>query len=95
MGMKSRTLQHLLHIIVSIHTDLRDGGVDCEVCVRLDADTEIAVVITKASAENLGLTIGKDVFALVKSSSVMLSVDPGTKACAFFKSFSVILAVLN
>lgn len=63
-------------------TGLRDGGVDYEVRVRLDADTEIAAVITKASAENLGLTIGKEVFALVKSSSVMLSVDPGMRLTA-------------
>ncbi len=56
-------------------TGLRDGGVDYEVRVRIDEETEIAAIITKASAENLGLTIGKEVFALVKSSSVMLSVD--------------------
>ncbi len=54
---------------------LRDGEVDYEVHLRLDKHTEIVAVITKASAENLGLTIGKEVFALVKSSSVLLSTD--------------------
>lgn len=63
-------------------TGLRDGGVDYEVRIRLDAQTEIAAVITKASAENLGLAIGKEVFALVKSSSVMLAIDPGMKLTA-------------
>ncbi|ANQ87005.1 putative molybdenum transport protein [Azoarcus olearius] len=63
-------------------TGLRDGGVDYEVRVRLDAHTEIAAVITKASAENLGLTIGKEVFALVKSSSVMLAIDPAMRLTA-------------
>ncbi|MFN4063161.1 MAG: TOBE domain-containing protein [Parazoarcus communis] len=63
-------------------TGLRDGGVDYEVRIRLDAATEIVAIITKASAENLGLTIGKDVFALVKSSSVMLSMDRSMKLTA-------------
>jgi molybdate transport system regulatory protein len=53
-------------------TALRDGGMDYEVCLRLDAQTEIVAVITRASAENLGLAIGTEVFALVKSSSVLL-----------------------
>lgn len=54
-------------------TGLRLGGVDYEVRIRLDEQHEIVAVITKASAENLGLAIGKEVFALVKSSSVMLA----------------------
>lgn len=53
-------------------TGLRDGGVDYEVRLRLDRDTEIVAVITKESAEKLGLAIGKEVCALVKSSSVLL-----------------------
>jgi molybdate transport system regulatory protein len=56
-------------------TGLRDGGVDYEVCLRLDERSELIAVITKSSAENLGLTIGKEVFAFVKSSSVLLSTD--------------------
>lgn len=56
-------------------TGLRDGGVDYEVRLRLDADSEIVAVITKASAENLGLAIGKEALALVKSSSVMLMTE--------------------
>ncbi|GHU32455.1 ModE family transcriptional regulator [Betaproteobacteria bacterium] len=51
------------------------GGVDYEVRLRLDESNEIAAVITKASAENLGLTIGREVVALVKSSSVILGTD--------------------
>lgn len=54
---------------------LRDGGVDYEVRVRLDDQTEILAVITKASAETLQLAIGKDVMAFVKSSSVLLSTE--------------------
>ncbi len=56
-------------------TGLRDGGVDYEVRLRLDAQSELIAVITKSSAENLGLAIGKEVFAFIKSSSVLLSTD--------------------
>ncbi len=58
-------------------TGLRDGRVDYEVRIALDAHTEVVAVITKASAENLQLTIGKEVFALVKSSSVLVGTDRG------------------
>lgn len=63
-------------------TGLRDGGVDYEVRLRLDDQAEIVAVITKASAENLGLEIGREVVALVKSSSVMLSTDRSMKLSA-------------
>jgi len=56
-------------------TGLRDGGVDFEVRLGLDSGTELVAVITHSSAENLGLAIGKEVFAFVKSHSVLLSTD--------------------
>lgn len=63
-------------------TGLRVGGVDYEVRIRLDEHTEIAAIITKASAEHLELAIGKEVFALVKSSSVMLTTERSMKLTA-------------
>lgn len=63
-------------------TGLRDGGVDYEVRIRLDAHTELAAIITKGSAENLALAIGKEVFALVKSSSVMLTTERSMRLTA-------------
>ncbi|MBB3104859.1 TOBE domain-containing protein [Azomonas macrocytogenes] len=56
---------------------LRDGGVDYEVDLRIDDESEIVAIITKESAENLQLGIGKEVVALVKSSSVILNAEPG------------------
>lgn len=58
---------------------LRDGAVDFEVRLRLDEDAEIVAVITRASAENLGLVIGKEVVALVKSSSVQIAREAGNQ----------------
>lgn len=63
-------------------TGLRDGRVDYEVRLALDEHTEIVAVITRASAENLGLAIGREVIALVKSSSVLLVTDRGLRLSA-------------
>lgn len=54
---------------------LRDGRVDHEVRLALDDTTEIVAVITKSSAENLQLAIGRELLALVKSSSVVVTTD--------------------
>ncbi len=56
---------------------LRDGGVDYEVDLRIDEQTEIVAIITRESAENLQLAMGKEVVAMIKSSSVVLNAEPG------------------
>ena len=61
---------------------LREGRVDFEVRIRLDDDNEIVAVITGDSAENLGLSIGMEINALVKSSSVLLLNDPTLRTSA-------------
>ncbi|MDR1996539.1 TOBE domain-containing protein [Azonexus sp.] len=61
---------------------LREGHVDFEVRIRLDDDNEIVAVITGDSAESLGLTIGMEINALVKSSSVLLLNDPTVRTSA-------------
>ncbi len=54
---------------------LRNGEVDYEVRLALDRDTELVAVITRASAERLGLAIGKEALAFVKSSSVLIATE--------------------
>lgn len=61
---------------------LREGAVNFEVGLRLDAHTEITAIITRASAERLALTIGKEVLAFVKASSVILATGPGVRTSA-------------
>jgi molybdate transport system regulatory protein len=61
---------------------LRAGGVHYEVCLRLDERNELVATITRDSAEAMGLAIGREVFALVKSSSVLLLTDPGVRVSA-------------
>ena len=51
------------------------GAVNSEVTVELPGGIEIVSIITKTSAESLGLTRGSDVYAVVKASSVMIATD--------------------
>jgi molybdate transport system regulatory protein len=61
---------------------LREGAVNFEVCLRLDEQNELAAVITRESAEIMGLAIGMEVYAFVKASSVILSTDPAVRISA-------------
>jgi molybdopterin-binding protein len=51
------------------------GAVNSEIVVELAGGLEMVSIITKTSAENLGLAEGKDVFAVVKATNVILGVD--------------------
>ena len=51
------------------------GAVNSEVIVELSGGTEVVSVITKESVESLKLAVGKEVYAVVKASSVMIAVD--------------------
>jgi molybdopterin-binding protein len=48
------------------------GAVNSEVVVELPGGLEIVSIITKHSAESLGLVVGKEVYAVVKASNVMI-----------------------
>ena len=63
-------------------TALREGAVNFEVRFRLDDKNELVANITKESAESLGLAIGREVIALVKSSSVILMTDKKARTSA-------------
>ena len=51
------------------------GAVNSEVIIELPGGVEIASIITKGSADTLGLTVGKDVYAVIKASNVMIATD--------------------
>jgi molybdopterin-binding protein len=51
------------------------GAVNSEVIVELPGGEEIVSVITKESVKTLGLKKGREVYAVVKASNVMLAVD--------------------
>ena len=51
------------------------GQVSAEVTIDLGSGKEIVSVITKNSVENLGIKVGKEVYAVIKASSVMIATD--------------------
>jgi molybdopterin-binding protein len=54
---------------------INPGAVNTEVVIRTAEGTEIVSIITKESAKRLGLKKGKQVYAAIKASQVMLLVD--------------------
>lgn len=62
-------------------TALKEGVVDVEVSIRLDPQLVLTAIVTRESAESLGLALGKEVLAFVKASSIVLVVeDEGKEA---------------
>ncbi len=51
------------------------GAVNTEVIVELADGLEVVAIITKESAERLTLSAGKDVYAVIKASDVMIAID--------------------
>ena len=51
------------------------GVVNSEVVVTLPGGAEVVSIITKTSAEALGLAAGKDAYAVIKASAVMIATD--------------------
>jgi molybdopterin-binding protein len=51
------------------------GAVNDEVTIELPGGAEIVSVITRSSAESLGLAEGSEVYAVIKASSVMIATD--------------------
>lgn len=51
------------------------GSVNTEVTLEIAPGVEVTSIITKSSAENLKISEGKEVHAIIKSSDVILAVD--------------------
>jgi molybdopterin-binding protein len=54
--------------------EVKPGAVNSEVTVVVGGN-EIVSIITKTSAERLGLSPGKEVYAVIKASNVMIATD--------------------
>ena len=52
-----------------------DGAVNCEVTLEVAAGVEVVAIITKTSVQSLELAVGRDAFAVIKASSVMIAVE--------------------
>jgi molybdopterin-binding protein len=51
------------------------GVVNSEVTIQLANGIEVVSIITKASAEQLEVSVGKAVFAVIKASDVMVATE--------------------
>lgn len=51
------------------------GAVNAEVIIRTSGGETIVSIVTKESLESLGLVAGREVYAVVKASNVMVAVD--------------------
>ena len=54
---------------------IHPGAVNTEVIIELPGGAEVVSVITMTSAESLGLKVGKEVYAVIKASNVMIATD--------------------
>ena len=54
---------------------ISEGSVNTEVVIELAPRVEITSIITKSSASNMCLEVGKEAFAVVKASNVIVGVD--------------------
>ena len=51
------------------------GAVNSEIVLELPGGAEVVSIITKQSAETLGLAPGGDAYAVIKASNVMIAGD--------------------
>ena len=54
---------------------ITSGAVNSEVVIETSGGEAIVSIITKESVETLGLKAGKEVYAVIKASNVMVAVD--------------------
>lgn len=51
---------------------IKEGVVDTEVTLQLGPKLAVTAIVTRESADNMGLALGRDVLAFVKASSILL-----------------------
>ena len=54
---------------------IKHGSVNSEVTIGLAGGAQIVSIITKKSAQNLHLSKGKAVYAVIKATTVMIATD--------------------
>ncbi|BAZ40159.1 TOBE domain-containing protein [Calothrix sp. NIES-4101] len=51
------------------------GAINTEIVLEIAPSIEVTSIITKSSADNLNLVVGKEAYVMVKSSDVLIAVD--------------------
>jgi molybdopterin-binding protein len=55
--------------------EVKHGVVNAEVTIELPGGVSVVAMITETSVGNLELAVGKEVYAVIKASNVMVAVD--------------------
>lgn len=55
--------------------EVTPGAVDTEVVIEIAPGVEVASIITKKSAESLGLKVGDKACAIIKAPNVMIGIE--------------------
>ncbi len=63
------------NVLKGIVKSIEMGAVNAEVVIEIAPGKEISSIITKNSCQRLGLTVGKEAYAVIKASSVMIGTD--------------------
>jgi molybdopterin-binding protein len=63
------------NMLKGIVKQVKPGVVNTEVVGELPGGSEIVSIITKESADRLGLKIGKEAYAIIKASNVMIGIE--------------------
>ncbi|MGE4489594.1 MAG: molybdopterin-binding protein [Kiritimatiellales bacterium] len=54
---------------------IHEGAVNTEVILEVAPGVEMTSIITKSSCDSLGLAVGKEAYAIIKASNVMLGAE--------------------
>jgi molybdopterin-binding protein len=54
---------------------VKHGSVNSEITIALPGGIQVVSIITKRSAQNMRLSKGKEVYAVIKASNVMVATD--------------------
>jgi molybdopterin-binding protein len=63
------------NILKGVVVNVVKGAINSEVIIELPGGAQVVSVITNSSVENLGLKKGKEAYAVIKASNVMIAVD--------------------
>lgn len=75
IGLRSSARNQIVGKVVG----LRTSAVDFEVTLEIGEGLHLISIITEESAQSMDIRLGQELYALVKSSSVMINTDPSLK----------------